>query len=93
MFFLVGKNYLSGFALPSFSNKVVDAVGTGDALLAYATLSFLSTKSILIASILGSFAAACECEKEGNIAIGPEDIIKKINIVEELSSYKTTRKS
>ena len=91
--FSSGKKYVSGFALPSFSNRVVDAVGTGDALLAYATLSLLTTKSILIASILGSFAAACECEKEGNIAIGPEDIIKKINIVEELSSYKTTSKS
>ena len=29
------------FALDSFADRVVDAVGSGDALLAYATLSLL----------------------------------------------------
>ena len=35
----------SAFALPSFAAKVADSTGTGDALLAYATLSMLSSKS------------------------------------------------
>ena len=74
--------------LPSFVNKVVDSTGTGDALLSYATLSLVATKSLTIASILGSFAAACECESDGNVDIKIEQIIKKINSVEKTSSYK-----
>ena len=74
--------------LPSFVNKVVDSTGTGDALLSYATLSLVATKSLAIASILGSFAAACECENDGNVDIKIEQIIKKINSVEKTSSYK-----
>ena len=43
--------------LPSFAKKVIDSTGTGDALLAYSTLSLLVTKSLVKASILGSVAA------------------------------------
>ena len=32
--------------------------------------------------ILGSFAAAVECEKEGNIPVKPEDVLEKINLAE-----------
>ena len=76
------------FALPSFPSKLVDSTGTGDALLSYATLSMIATKSLVISSILGSLAGACECEKDGNIAITPEEILKKINLIEESSNYK-----
>ena len=78
----------AGFAIPSFANNVVDAVGAGDALLAYATLSMLITKSLLISSIIGSVAAACKCETNGNIAIKPEQLITKINLIQNLSGYK-----
>ena len=81
----------AGFAIPSFTNNVVDAVGAGDALLAYATLSMLITKSLLISSILGSVAAACKCETNGNIAIKPEQLITKINLIQNLSGYKIQR--
>jgi len=81
----------SAFALPSFAKKVVDSTGTGDALLSYATLSIIKTKSLVIASILGSLAAACECEKDGNIEITPEQIIEKLNLIEDSSSYKIQR--
>ena len=77
--------------LPSFANKVVDSTGTGDALLAYASLSLLSTKSLVVASILGSIAAACACENDGNIAIKPENIIQKLNSLENSTNYKVQK--
>jgi len=61
----------------------VDAVGAGDALLAYATLSLLVDPSEVAASVLGSLSAALECEAEGNIPIGPEDVLRKLQGIEK----------
>jgi len=80
----------SFFSIDSFASNVVDAVGAGDALLAYATLAMLASKSLVIASILGSIAAACECELDGNIPIRPENLLEKIDTVEKMVSYKTS---
>ena len=44
-------------------------VGAGDALLAYTTVVYLKTKNFVVASIIGSIAAACECEINGNKTI------------------------
>ena len=88
VFSVINKSKSPAFVIPSFANKVVDNTGTGDALLSYATLSMLASKSLLISSILGSIAAACECEKDGNIVIEPEEVIAKINSIEESSKYK-----
>ena len=77
----------NAFHLDSFANKVADPVGTGDALLAYSTLAFISSKSLLAATIIGSAAAACKCEKEGNSPISKEDVLNKINEIEK--SLKT----
>lgn len=82
----------SHFSIDSFARKIVDAVGAGDALLAYATLSMLATGSLVIAGILGSMAAACECEFDGNIPISPENLLTKIDEVEEMTFYKTSEK-
>ncbi|MBI4064642.1 MAG: adenylyltransferase/cytidyltransferase family protein [Elusimicrobia bacterium] len=71
----------------SFVDKLVDAVGAGDALLAYATLALVSTKSEVIASILGSMAAAVACEKDGNNPVAPEDVLSKIDTVEKQVQY------
>lgn len=79
----------SYFSIDSFAFNVVDAVGAGDALLAYATLTMLATGSLVTAGILGSIAAACECEFDGNIPIRPEDLLAKIDVVEKMTSYKT----
>jgi len=49
----------------------------------------LATDSLVIAGILGSMAAACECEVDGNIPIKPENVLGKIDNVEELTKYKT----
>jgi rfaE bifunctional protein kinase chain/domain len=71
----------------SFVDRVVDAVGAGDALLAYATLAKLATNSDAIATILGSMAAGCECECEGNVPITPDDLRRKIDAVERHANY------
>jgi rfaE bifunctional protein kinase chain/domain len=75
----------------SFADRVVDAVGAGDALLAYATLAKLATRSDAIATILGSMAAACECEVDGNIPISPDDVRRKIDLIERQVNYNERR--
>ena len=90
--FAKGKSNRNGFALPSFTKRIVDAVGAGDALLAYSSLALRATKSILISSILGSLAASCECEKDGNIEIDPNEMNQKIKNLEESANYSVTSK-
>ena len=80
----------SYFSIDSFASNIVDAVGAGDALLAYATLTKLATGSLVTAGILGSMAAACECEHDGNIPIRPENLLTKIDAVEKMTDYKTS---
>lgn len=75
------------FSVDSFAGNVVDAVGAGDALLAYSTLAMLATDNEVVAAILGSMAAACECEYDGNIPIRPENVLAKIDAVEKTASY------
>jgi sugar/nucleoside kinase (ribokinase family) len=73
------------FVVDSFTGQVVDAVGAGDALLAYATLSMVADGSPVVASILGSMAAALECERDGNIPISKADVMGKIDAIETLA--------
>ena len=83
------KSNPSYFSVSSFASSTIDAVGAGDALLAYATLSMLETDSLVIAAILGSMAAACECELDGNIPIQLENVLAKIDAVEKLTNYSS----
>ena len=84
IFFLNDSLYHS---VDSFSKDIKDAVGTGDALLAYATLTLLATGSLVEACIIGSIAAACECEYDGNIPIEPKDVLEKLRQVELLANF------
>jgi rfaE bifunctional protein kinase chain/domain len=77
----------SFFVVDSFVDHLVDGVGAGDALLAYATLGMLATKSQVIATIMGVMAAACECERDGNIPIAVEDVHRKLESVEREAKY------
>ena len=77
----------SFFTVDSFAQNVVDPVGAGDALLAYATLAMVATQSNVIASILGSMAAAVACEHEGNNPVVPEALLKKLQMVEQAVQY------
>jgi sugar/nucleoside kinase (ribokinase family) len=78
----------SFFIVDSFADRVVDAVGAGDAMLAYATLSLVSTKSSVMASILGSFAAAISCEHDGNRPIAPDEVAKKLDALEKRAHFE-----
>ena len=75
------------FNIETFANQVVDAVGAGDALLAYATLALVVTKNDVIASILGNIAAGVECEHDGNWPVTPELVLKKIDAIEKQVNY------
>lgn len=78
----------SFFVIDSFAGRVIDAVGAGDALLAYATLSMLTDHSEVAASVLGSMAAALECECDGNIPIGRPDLLSRIDAVEKRARFE-----
>jgi len=75
------------FAVDSFAERVVDAVGSGDALLAYAALALFNNKNAVVASVLGSFAAAVECEHEGNVPVRPKDVLNKLDQFERYVTY------
>ena len=72
----------SFFVIDSFVDRLVDAVGAGDALLAYATLAMLAVGDAGMATILGSMAAAVECECDGNIPVTADDLRSKIDGIE-----------
>jgi cytidyltransferase-like protein len=77
----------SFFVVDSFVEQLVDAVGAGDALLAYATLAMVSDGSQVMATIIGSIAAALECEVDGNIPITPEAVLAKIDWLEKHARF------
>lgn len=76
------------FNIETFAGHVVDAVGAGDALLAYSTLALVATKNDVIASILGNMAAGVECEHDGNWPVTPELVLKKIDAIEKQVNYE-----
>ena len=81
-------DYRSFFTIESFADRVVDAVGAGDALLAYATLAMVATGNDAIASILGNMAAGIECEHDGNYPVTPDLMLKKIDAIEKQAHYE-----
>lgn len=67
------------FPIGSFVKNLIDGIGAGDALLAASTLSFLTSKNILVSSIIGNIAASLACEQEGNIPIKTKNLLKRLN--------------
>jgi bifunctional ADP-heptose synthase (sugar kinase/adenylyltransferase) len=82
------EDYRAFFVVDSFVDRVVDAVGAGDALLAYATLAQVVTHNDVIAAILGNMAAGVECEHDGNWPVTPELVLKKIDKLEAQVRYE-----
>src|SRR5207244_4265396 len=76
---LTDTDHRSFFVVDSFAGRVVDPVGSGDALLAYATLALLATENIVVAAVLGSFAAAVECEHDGSVPVRTQDVRDKLD--------------
>jgi bifunctional ADP-heptose synthase (sugar kinase/adenylyltransferase) len=81
-------DYRAFFNIDSFADKVVDAVGAGDALLSYATLAMVVSGNEVIASILGNMAAGIECEHDGNWPVTPDLMLRKIDSVEQQAKYE-----
>ena len=69
-------------ALDPFVDNLVDSNGAGDALLAYSASTLYTTKSLIISSIIGLLAASCKCEIQGNLPVTVEQIIHKINKIQ-----------
>lgn len=78
----------SFFAVDSFVDHLKDAVGSGDALLAYASLAEIATGNSVISAILGAFAAAVECEYDRNIPVTPADVLRKIDHIERRAQFQ-----
>jgi len=77
----------SFFVLDSFVENLVDPVGAGDALLAYSTLAMLVSRETIQSTIIGTLAAGCECEFDGNIPITPDHVHKKLDKVESQLNF------
>ncbi|MGE0391996.1 MAG: PfkB family carbohydrate kinase [Vicinamibacterales bacterium] len=73
----------SFFTIDAFADHVVDPVGSGDALLSYATLSLRATGDPVVASILGTMAAGIACEHDGNTPVTPDQVRAKLSAIEK----------
>jgi sugar/nucleoside kinase (ribokinase family) len=71
----------------SFVENLVDPIGAGDALLAYASLSLKASGNLVIASILGSIGAAVACEHSGNSSVSVSQVVEKIGRIEKQAHY------
>jgi len=83
-----GNDLRSFFVVDSFVERVVDAVGAGDALLAYSTLAMITDGSEVAATILGSLAAALECEIDGNLPVSRDDVAHRVEVIEKRADYR-----
>lgn len=84
------RDVRSFFVVDSFAEQVRDAVGSGDALLAYAALAEVSCGNPVVSAILGAFAAAVECEFDGNVPVTPQSVLNKINRIERRANFQST---
>jgi rfaE bifunctional protein kinase chain/domain len=76
------------FTIESFVDRLVDPIGAGDALLAYASLALASTGHIVMAAVLGSLGAAIACELQGNSPVSRTKVEEKIDALEQLVRYE-----
>ena len=74
------------FIVDSFVGNLVDPIGAGDALLAVATLALAQSGSIVVASILGSLAAAVACERPGNVPVLVAEIEDKLDALKRAAA-------
>lgn len=79
-------------SVDSFATDIVDAVGAGDALLAYASLAlFASEGNEAIATVLGNIAAGLECGYDGNKSVSPSAVRKRLLELEQSIHYGETK--
>jgi rfaE bifunctional protein kinase chain/domain/rfaE bifunctional protein nucleotidyltransferase chain/domain len=63
----------------SLASKVVDSVGSGDALLAYSSLALHVSNNLGISALIGSIAASKSCSYDGNKPIEVKDIREELD--------------
>lgn len=88
---LMSPNKNSGprmISLDAFTTKSIDPVGAGDAMIAYSSLVLQKTESLPVAFIIGSIAAACVSEREGNSPVSLTSIKEKLFEIQKLSDYE-----
>jgi len=78
----------SFYVLDSFVTNLIDPIGAGDALIAYATLSMVVSKNHAISSIISSIAASLACEREGNTPIKINEMLNRIDEIAKKINYK-----
>jgi rfaE bifunctional protein kinase chain/domain/rfaE bifunctional protein nucleotidyltransferase chain/domain len=64
--------------IPALSNRVVDPLGCGDALLATASLALAAGGSLQAAAFLGAVAAAVATQQIGNPPVGADQILAQL---------------
>jgi len=75
------------FVVDSFVGRLQDPIGAGDALLALATLALVQSGSIVVASILGSLAAAAACERDGNVPVLIPEVEDKLDALKRAAGF------
>jgi len=70
--------------LPALSDRVIDPLGCGEAVLTAASLALAAGGTLLQAAYLGSAAAALEAEKLGNMPVEQEEIERWLSARHEL---------
>lgn len=73
--------------LDPMSQKVVDPVGAGDALLSYASLVFAATGNQAMGLVVGNIAAGCACEMDGNEPVSPGQVRARLEILENALAW------
>jgi len=76
------RSVKSFLALDSFAREIVDPVGAGDAMLAYATMARCVCSNPVAITLLGSVAAALECEVDGNVPVRREQVRQRLSEIE-----------
>jgi rfaE bifunctional protein kinase chain/domain/rfaE bifunctional protein nucleotidyltransferase chain/domain len=82
------SNVRAFFAIDSLTHDALDPVGAGDAMVSYATLALATGNGPVVGSILGTVAAARECEIDGNQPIPSASIVERLNDIEKILNFE-----
>jgi rfaE bifunctional protein nucleotidyltransferase chain/domain len=77
------RDRIAGEHIPAFHAHGVDPLGSGDALLAAATLGIACGASYSVAGVLGSLAASAACARLGNIPVSGADLRRGVRRLSE----------
>lgn len=73
--------------LDAMKDEITDAVGSGDALLAYSSLTLALNEELSIAALLGSLAAGVACSHNGNLPVTWEAVKSEISSLSDSFRY------